>query len=249
MADPILPITTVTNLPPVPRALYTDANGKENTDVHIWLTKLRNRVGGGSGNIIYDSADASQTTGAMEPQLFAMLGNMEAQLYSAILSIVEQIQENPTIAEPFDSNLGGFIQAALDNSLVSSVFGRTGAIVAQEGDYTLNLLGDVTITAPATNDVLKYNGSGWVNGTTPTPSLSSIAPNYETATATASQTVFNTTLSTLANSGGKSYLMVTCNGLVMDEGAGADYTVTGANQITFTSGRTSGDKITFRGWA
>jgi hypothetical protein len=48
---------------------------------------------------------------------------------------------------------------------VTSVFGRTGAVVATEGDYTLTQLGDVTITSPTTGQALKYNGTGWVNGT------------------------------------------------------------------------------------
>ena len=48
---------------------------------------------------------------------------------------------------------------------VTSVFGRTGAVVATEGDYTLTQLGDVTITSPTTNQVLKYNGTTWINDT------------------------------------------------------------------------------------
>ena len=46
---------------------------------------------------------------------------------------------------------------------VSSVFGRTGVVVATEGDYTLTQLGDVTITTPSSGQVLKYNGTAWVN--------------------------------------------------------------------------------------
>ena len=48
---------------------------------------------------------------------------------------------------------------------VYSVFGRTGSVVAQEGDYNLTQLGDVTITNPATGQVLRYNGTTWVNST------------------------------------------------------------------------------------
>jgi hypothetical protein len=44
------------------------------------------------------------------------------------------------------------------------VFGRTGAVVATEGDYTLTQLGDVTLTSPSNGQVLKYNGTAWVNG-------------------------------------------------------------------------------------
>jgi hypothetical protein len=47
---------------------------------------------------------------------------------------------------------------------VYSVFGRVGNVVATEGDYTLTQLGDVTLTSPASGQVLKYNGTAWVNG-------------------------------------------------------------------------------------
>jgi hypothetical protein len=50
-------------------------------------------------------------------------------------------------------------------SMVSSVFGRTGNVVAQEGDYTLTQLGDVTISTPSNGQVLRYNGTTWVNAT------------------------------------------------------------------------------------
>ena len=48
---------------------------------------------------------------------------------------------------------------------VSSVFGRTGAVVATEGDYSLDQLSDVTLSSPTTNQVLQYNGTAWVNAT------------------------------------------------------------------------------------
>jgi hypothetical protein len=51
----------------------------------------------------------------------------------------------------------------LPNS-VFSVFGRVGDIVATEGDYTLTQLAGVTITNPVTDEILKYNGTNWVNG-------------------------------------------------------------------------------------
>lgn len=46
---------------------------------------------------------------------------------------------------------------------VSSVFGRIGAVTASEGDYSLNQMGDVTLTTPQSNDTLKYNGAAWIN--------------------------------------------------------------------------------------
>jgi hypothetical protein len=61
---------------------------------------------------------------------------------------------------------GGIIQASwsdIDTAPVQSVFGRTGDVVAAEGDYNLNQLGDVTITTATNGQVLKYNGTTWVN--------------------------------------------------------------------------------------
>lgn len=51
----------------------------------------------------------------------------------------------------------------LNTDAVTSVFGRTGAVVATEGDYNLDQLGDVTITSPSNGQVLSYNGTAWVN--------------------------------------------------------------------------------------
>ena len=48
---------------------------------------------------------------------------------------------------------------------VYSVFGRTGDVVALEGDYSLTKLSDVTLTSPANGQVLRYNGTSWVNQT------------------------------------------------------------------------------------
>lgn len=63
-------------------------------------------------------------------------------------------------------NEGSFDQ--IDNSsAIINVFGRTGAITAQKGDYNLNHLGDVLITSPATNQVLMFNGTNWVNRNLP----------------------------------------------------------------------------------
>lgn len=52
----------------------------------------------------------------------------------------------------------------IDNSIViTSVHTRTGAVVGEEGDYELTQLSDVTVTAPLNNQILKYNGTTWVN--------------------------------------------------------------------------------------
>jgi hypothetical protein len=48
---------------------------------------------------------------------------------------------------------------------VYSVFGRTGTVTATEGDYSLTQLSDVTLTSSLNNQVLRYNGTSWVNST------------------------------------------------------------------------------------
>lgn len=66
-------------------------------------------------------------------------------------------------------------------NLVSSVFGRVGAVVAQEGDYTLTQLGGVTITSPTNNQVLKYNGTQWVNSSDTDTGLTSVGLSMPSA--------------------------------------------------------------------
>ena len=72
---------------------------------------------------------------------------------------------------------GGTIQASWtdeNTDAVTSVFGRTGAITATEGDYNLGQLGDVTLTSPTNGQVLKYNGTTWVNNTDTDTGLTSV---------------------------------------------------------------------------
>lgn len=46
---------------------------------------------------------------------------------------------------------------------VISFNGRFGSVVPVEGDYALTQLSDVIITTAANGDIIKYNGSNWVN--------------------------------------------------------------------------------------
>lgn len=60
---------------------------------------------------------------------------------------------------------GSAYQKIDNTTVVTSVHGRTGAVVGAEGDYNLNQLGDVDLTvAPLLGKVLKYDGSKWVAG-------------------------------------------------------------------------------------
>lgn len=72
----------------------------------------------------------------------------------------------------YNSSTGKWQNKAFTAAPVSSVFGRTGAIVASEGDYTLNLLGDVTLSGVTSGQVLQYNGSSWTNASISTTGIS-----------------------------------------------------------------------------
>jgi hypothetical protein len=77
----------------------------------------------------------------------------------------------------------------------------------------------------------------------------SVVPDYQLYSATASQTVVNTILPTVSNSAGKSYLQVYVNGIYQQEGITKQYTVTGANQITFNTGLALNDDIVIKSYA
>lgn len=85
----------------------------------------------------------------------------------------------------------------LNTDAVTSVFGRTGVVVATEGDYSLNLLSDVTITTPTTNQLLQYNGTNWVNWTSNYLTLTSLSVtsplNYNNTTGVFTINQSNTT--------------------------------------------------------
>ena len=83
---------------------------------------------------------------------------------------------------------GGSVTASwsdLNTDAVTSVFGRTGAVIATEGDYTLTQLGDVTLTSPTSGQVLKYNGTTWVNNTDTDTGLTSVGLTMPSAFAVA----------------------------------------------------------------
>lgn len=168
MADPV----PERNLPAVPSTFRNDP------EVWLFLNALRNRVGGTTGNVIYDTETAAQATAAIEGQLLGQLAEVENKLTGLVAAQIEQIQEQPfdpsgLLTEPYtppiqealppEELLSGFLQAANSTAPVQSVFGRTGNVIATEGDYTLNQLGDVTLTGPTTGQAIRYNGTAWVN--------------------------------------------------------------------------------------
>jgi hypothetical protein len=116
--------------------------------------------------------------------------------------------------------------------------GNTDALVIDDGlDWKIGAAGD----AGTSGQVLTSQGTGaepiWA-----TPSGGG-APSYDFITATAAQTVFNPSCSTVANGSGLAYLQVFVNGVKQREGG--SYTVTGANQITFAAGLAVNDEVEF----
>jgi len=126
--------------------------------------------------------------------------------------------------------------------------GDVGNVAIQGNNIEWTILGELTVNLNPgiTGQVLTSQGTG-------TPPIwaapAFVAPKYEAAVATALQTVFNTTLTTTANTGGKTFLQVFVNGVKQMEGAAKAYTVTGANQITFNTGVTLNYDVEFYGYA
>ena len=71
------------------------------------------------------------------------------------------------VSAPFHATVTGSAPAPV--TTVDSLFGRTGDVAAEEGDYSIGELGDVSGTDPETGGVLEWNGNTWV----PAPSVDS----------------------------------------------------------------------------
>jgi len=119
---------------------------------------------------------------------------------------------------------------------VTSVFGRTGAVVATEGDYSLTQLSDVTITTPSSGQVLKYNGTLWVNDTDAnTGTVTSVG----LSSATSGVTIGSSPITT---SGTITIAIATASGSLNGLLSSTDWTTFNSKQgtITLTTTGTSG---------
>ena len=109
---------------------------------------------------------------------------------------------SPTNGQVLTFNGTNWVNQTPAAAPVSSVFGRTGAVVAAEGDYSLNQLSDVTISSPTNGQVLKYNGTAWVNGSdtdTGITSLNGLTATTQTFATGTSGTDFNISSTTSAH--------------------------------------------------
>jgi len=169
---------------------FLKADGSVDSSSYITLTSLSFAAGSGAYNnttgVITIPTNNNQITNGAN---YITLGSLSAGTgisYSnttgVITSTITQYTNALAIAAPLTGYVSGAgVISATDSILsaiqklngnigalttgVSSVFGRTGAVVATEGDYSLTLLSDVTITTPASGQVLRYNGTTWVNST------------------------------------------------------------------------------------
>lgn len=120
----------------------------------------------------------------------------------------------------------------------------SAATITISGDAT----GSGTTSIPLTLATVNSNVGTWnsvtVNGKGLVTAASNVkqAPSYQAIVATALQTVFNTTVNTVTNK-------LQVFNLRTKQIEGTDYTVTGANQITFGSGVTVSNIVEFYSFA
>jgi hypothetical protein len=166
-----------------------------------------------------------------------------------------------------NGDLGGNLNLSAGDS-----DGATGATVAINGGVAATTGGNIilsTATSTTLSERFRILGNGsWsigstgtetgtagfvltTNGSSAAPTWQApvpAAPNYQEFSATASQTVFNTSIPTVAKAGTKAYLQVFVNGIFQQEGATKAFTVTGATQITFNAGLAATDDVVIYGY-
>lgn len=87
------------------------------------------------------------------------------------------------------------------------------------------------------------------NGTTGQWTAPKVPPALFEAVATAGQTIFTTTVATVAKAGGLAYLQVFVNGVLQREGPTGAFEVTGPTEITFAVGLALNDEVTIYSFA
>jgi len=110
------------------------------------------RVTAGTTTQAWDTITGTPTT-------LAGYGITNAQLLDADLTAIAALTGT---AGNLRTN-GAGVWSVDSSTPVTSVYGRTGAVVATEGDYSLTQLSDTIITTPTTGQVLSYDGTNWTN--------------------------------------------------------------------------------------
>jgi hypothetical protein len=135
-----------------------------------------------------------------------------------------------------------------NSNLITSIFGRTGVVTANEGDYILTKMGDVdlTTTPPVANQFLKYNGVNWIAAAATVSETDPLVSAFAKAalpTCGAGQVLKGdgTTLTCVADNAGAGTYTGTLNRAVITDGAtGALSTSAVTNtELGYLSGVTS----------
>jgi len=200
------------------------------------------------GEILGLPATPSATGAASKEYVTSQVGTVSGNLTTHISDTTIHFTEG-SIDHLNITNIGVNSHSAIDTHIGDATIhftqGSISITSSQISDFatgidthlglsSIDLFGDVDTTTltPTTGDVLSWDGTNWIPGTVTPGSI----PKYEEQVAGASQTVFNTTISTVSNtSGGNAKLQVFVNGIYNMEGATKAYTVTGPNQITFNA--------------
>lgn len=113
------------------------------------------------------------STGATDNAVLRADGTGGSTVQSSVVSVDDNGAVTvPEIAAPSTPASGKVILYAKSDGLLYSKddAGTESAVSGGAGASALDDLSDVTITSPSTDDVLKYNGSAWVNGDAPSGS-------------------------------------------------------------------------------
>jgi hypothetical protein len=123
------------------------------------------RILSGQNIIVNTTGDNVVIETDADPSFNSISGPNPLEIFTAIKpQQITDASNNTGSNGQFLGISGGFMNwQNIPSAPVNSVFGRTGIVVAQEGDYSLGQLSDVTITSPSTGNILTYNGSQWVN--------------------------------------------------------------------------------------
>ena len=127
------------------------------------------------------------------------------------------------------------------NFPVTSVHGRTGAVVAAEGDYSLTQLADVLISAPVIGQQLHYVGGNWENFTPPDylvdPGVNGIVIRTGLGVTTARITTGGTGISVTNGDGLSGDITITNTGVTSVAGTAGQVNVSAATgAVTFSVG-------------
>lgn len=92
---------------------------------------------------------------------------------AAIQALIDAARTGPSDLVTW-AELKAILEGLKDQDAVYTFNSRQGTVLPLEGDYSLNLLSDVIVSTPTTNQVLQYNGTNWVNATAPATTVSSV---------------------------------------------------------------------------